>query len=81
MADDAAHQAAAHAAELEAARQGHHSEVAAVNASLAATHAAELEAKTGPNRYCSTRRMTPFDSTHEGSRCVSMTWRAISTGP
>jgi hypothetical protein len=49
MADDAAYQSAAHAAELEAARQGHHSEVASVNASLAATHAAELDAKVGPN--------------------------------
>jgi len=35
----------------------------------------------GPARYCSPRHSTPFDSRHEGSHCVSMTWRAASGRP
>jgi len=37
----------------------------------------------GPGRYCSStpRQMMLFNSRHEGYKCVSMTWRAISGRP
>ena len=38
-------------------------------------------AGNGADRYCSPRHVTPFNSINEGSRCVSMTWRATFARP
>jgi len=34
-----------------------------------------------PGSHCSPRHRTPFDLRTEGSKCMSMTWRAISGSP
>jgi hypothetical protein len=38
-------------------------------------------AKVGPARYCSPRRTMSCYSRSEGSKCVSVTWRATSARP